>query len=331
MRFKNNLDYKSVCFISQNSYSKLSIAFNRLPIRNMALELVFNNVPNDADVTITPEDMALARSIGILTPREVVPSDFVPAKVSAPSVPSWANRVSGSSAQKSHDDAYLSAVREADFLAFVDAHQTFLDDGDEIWDEATSQALIGHPCEMLSHAATIEVRVTAIKNGYYLGSIGGQGANVYIKTQLPLEPHSLYMMDIIATPFESFPWRATKVYPKLPTATMLESRTFSEEPDEEFCATWKTVNLTYRLPTPAIHIGSMIGRQGKNISALIAEVNSAPPHHVGFGEYLSSSGEPEITITPTDDFAGCIVSFHQGTECTWHISDTEWLISHFHC
>ena len=297
----------------------------------MALELVFNNVVDGADVTITPEDMTMARSIGILTPRDVVPSDFVPAKVSTPSAPTWASRVTGSSAQASHDKKYLSMVRETDFLAFVDAHETFLDDLDEMWEEATVQPMDFHPHEKMCQTATIEVRVTTIKNGYYLGSIGGQGANVYIKTQLPLDLHSFYMMDITATPLDTFPWRATKVYPKLPTSAMLESCTLSEEADEEFCAVWKTVDLNYRLPTPAIHIGSMIGRQGKNISALIAEVNSAPPHHVGFGEYLSSTGEPEITITPTDDFAGCIVSFHQSTDCTWAATDVEWLISHFHC
>lgn len=299
----------------------------------MALVLTFKNVPDDADVTITPEDLAMARSIGILTPREVVPSDFVPAKIPGPVKPTWASKASGKSPQDAHDSEYLAAASEAEFLAFVDAHQTFLDDLDEMWDEATLYPFIMHPREIPYMSFTTEVRVTAVKRGYYVGSIGARGSvlNVYIKTPMALEPHSIYMMDVLHDACGSFPWRATKVYPKLNTADMLESRTFSEEPDEEFCATWKTVDLKYQLPTPACHIGSMIGRQGKNISALIAEVNNAPPRHVGFGEYLSSSGEPEITITPTDDFKGCLVTFHQPPECQWTLSDIEWLISHFHC
>ena len=291
----------------------------------MALRLAFKNVPNDVDVSIKPEDIEHARSIGILTPREVVSSDFVPAKVHEPEKPTWASKASGKSCQDAHDSEYLALVHEAEFLSFMDAHQTFLDDLDEMWDEASLYPFIMHPREIPCTSFTTEVRVIAIKQGYYQGSIGARGTvlNVYIKTQMALEPHSLYLMDVIADAYGSFPWRATKVYPKLNTADMLVSNTFSEIPDEDFMCTWKSIDMQYRLPTPAIHIGAMIGRQGKNISALISWVNQ--------WDSSPSYGEPEITIVPTDDFKGCIVTFHQPEECAWTLSDIEWLISHFHC
>ena len=291
----------------------------------MALRLVFKNVPDDADVTITPEDLAMARSIGILTPREVVPSDFIPAKIPVPEKPTWASKASGKSPQDAHDSEYLAAVHEVEFLAFMDDHQTFLDDLDEMWDEASLYPFIMHPREIPYTSFTTEVRVTAIKQGYYVGSIGARGSvlNVYIKTQMALEPHSIYMMDVHRDACGSFPWRATKVYPKLNTADMLVSNSFSEIPDEDFMCTWKSVDIQYLLPTPAVHIGAMIGRQGKNISSLIPSVNQ--------WDSSPSYGEPEITITPTDDFKGCLVTFHQPAECQWTLSDIEWLISHFHC
>ena len=307
----------------------------------MALMLDFKNVPgscfdDDVEVSITTEDISMARDIGILTPREVVSSDFVSAKVSVPNVPSWATRVSGSSAQMSHDDEYLSVVHEAEFLAFV-----ALIEGDDMNDLVEQHHLdldgmTNHPPQLLPSempyaSLATEVRVTAIKNGYYVGSLGGQGPNVYIKTppSQPLELHSLYFMDLISTPHESFPLCATKVFQKLRTADML---VFILECDLEtgilISTPWwdrkETTTRQYLLPTPAEHIGAMIGRQGKNIAALIKSVNEWESDHASFGE-------PEITITPTHDSNGCFVTFHEPPECIWSTRDIEWLISHFHC
>ena len=140
----------------------------------------------------------MARDIGILTPREVVSSDFVPIKVLGQKTPSWANKTTGMSTQESHDADYLAVVHAAEYLAFEEAHEAMLDDLAELR-------------EILPSTATEEVRVTAIKAGYYIGSIGGLAPNVYIKTRMPLDPHSIYLMDITATPLERFSWRATKV------------------------------------------------------------------------------------------------------------------------
>ena len=220
----------------------------------MALRLVFKNVPNDVDVSIQSEDIEYARSIGILTPREVVSSDFVPAKVPEPEMPTWASKASGKSPQDAHDSEYLALVHEAEFLSFMDAHQTFLDDLDEMWDEATLYPFIMHPHEMPCMSFTTEVRVTAIKQGYYQGSIGARGTvlNVYVKTDMALEPHSLYLMDVIAAIW-CFPWRATKVYPNQHERVGVQY--FSDL--KRIYVHVKSIDMQYRLPTPAIHIGAI--------------------------------------------------------------------------
>ena len=297
----------------------------------MALSLVFKNVPEGVDVSITPEDISMARDIGILTPRDVVSSDFTPAIVSAPKAPSWASRASGKSPQDTHDTKYLAEVNDAYFLAFV-----AMIEGDNMTDLVEQQQLdldgmTNHPLHPLpgeiSYASfTTEVRVTAIKHGYYVGSLGGPGMNVYIKTppSQPLEPHSLYLMNVTSTPTESFPFCATKVFHKLRTEDMLVSSIFTQIPTvEDIHFQDDTSTRVYQLPTPAYLIGAMIGRQGKNITALISAVNN--------WDSSTSFGEPEITITPTYDSKGCFVSFHEPSGCQWNLEDIEWLISHFHC
>jgi hypothetical protein len=307
----------------------------------MALYLDFKNVPgscfdDDVEISITSEDISMARDIGILTPREVVSSDFVPVEISAPNTSSWASKASGMSPQDAHDTEYLATVRDADFLAFVALIEG--DDMDDLDEHHHSDldGMINHPYQLLPSelpyaSFATEVRVTAIKNGYYVGSLGGQGTNVYIKTppsQL-LELHSLYLMDVTATPSESFPLCATKVFQKLRTADMLVSCLECDLETGILISTpwWdrkETTTRQYLLPTPAEHIGAMIGRQGKNITALIESVNEWDSNH-------ASSGEPEITITPTYDSKGCFVTFHEPPECSWSTRDIEWLISHFHC
>lgn len=307
----------------------------------MALYLDFKNVPgscfdDDVEISITSEDISMARDIGILTPREVVSSDFVPVEISAPNTSSWASKASGMSPQDAHDTEYLATVRDADFLAFVALIEG--DDMDDLDEHHHSDldGMINHPYQLLPSempcmSFATEVRVTAIKNGYYVGSLGGQGTNVYIKTppsQL-LELHSLYLMDVTATPAESFPLCATKVFQKLRTADMLVSCLECDLETGILISTpwWdrkETTTRQYLLPTPAEHIGAMIGRQGKNITALIESVHEWDSNH-------ASSGEPEITITPTYDSKGCFVTFHEPPECSWSTRDIEWLISHFHC
>ena len=307
----------------------------------MALYLDFKNVPgscfdDDVEISITSEDISMARDIGILTPREVVSSDFVPVEISAPNTSSWASKASGMSPQDAHDTEYLATVRDADFLAFVALIEG--DDMDDLVEQHHSDldGMTNDPGQLLPSelpyaSFATEVRVTAIKNGYYVGSLGGQGTNVYIKTppsQL-LELHSLYLMDVTATPAESFPLCATKVFQKLRTADMLVSCLECDLETGILISTpwWdrkETTTRQYLLPTPAEHIGAMIGRQGKNITALIESVNEWNSNH-------ASSGEPEITITPTYDSKGCFVTFHEPPECSWSTRDIEWLISHFHC
>jgi len=297
----------------------------------MSLTLAFKNVPHDIDLSITTEDISMARDIGILTPREVVSSDFVPVKVLGQKTPSWANKTTGMSTQESHDADYLAVVHAAEYLAFEEAHEAMLDDLAELWeadlDGSTNNPFQLLPWEMPCETDTTEVRVTAIKAGYYIGSIGGQSPNVYIKTRMPLDPHSIYLMDITATPLERFSWRATKVYPKLSTADMLVSSVFIQESSGHPAGfpgnRDETSSRQYLFPTPPSHIGTMVGRKGKNIASLIESVNG--------WDSSESFGEPDITITPTNDFAGCIVTFHEPPECFWKISDIEWLISHFHC
>ena len=315
------------------------------------LQLTFTNVPADILLTIEPEDIEYGHDIGILTPTRPfargshpwssVIDDYTPVEVPEPRVPTWASRTTSRSAQDHHDQQYKKLMDDIDFLILQssqenDSHEEILDELDALW-EADLDGSIFDPSEPFGHkacrreilpsTATEVVRVTAIKAGYYIGSIGGLTPNVYIKTRMPLDPHSIYLMDITATPLERFPWRATKVYPKLSTADMLVSCVFIQESSGHPAGfpgnRDETSSRQYLLPTPPSHIGTMVGRKGKNIASLIESVNG--------WDSSESFGEPDITITPTNDFAGCIVTFHEPPECFWKISDIEWLISHFHC
>jgi hypothetical protein len=277
----------------------------------MTLILSFKNVPNDADVSIHKEDMDMARKIGVLTPREIEPTD--------------------------PDDVQ--------FLHFVDEHENMLDDIEDIlekdiirWNNHWENCL---PCEMwpVSDSTCAEIRVTEKNDGFCLGSLkydtpwrGSRPApNVFIQITNPdvkLDLHSFYKMEIKKNhPHEGITWNATKIFPKLSTSDMLESSVFTQIPTIEE-NDWQddTATHVYRLPTPSNLIGTMIGRSGKNITSLIAEATkrsetSAHP----------SYGEPSITIKPTYDSSGCIVIFHEPSGCYWHKKDIEWVISHFHC
>ena len=292
---------------------------------------------------IHPEDIECARRIGVLTPRSVHPTDFVPAKVQEPRVPTWASRVSDASAQEKHDAKYLDAISDIEFLQFVDEFEEMYDTLGEEWERDLDGSVLdlsapfGHRAcfnELPVSSVSVEVRVISFKGRYYIGTIAGHPSmSVYINTrnidfQGDLDIHSLYWMDLEFTPQLSMQWCATKVYPKLDTSAMkvsevfIQDRTVSLDIDAVSDDWQDSVSVhTYRIPTPACLIGTMIGRQGRNIDNLIESVNT------------TSYGIPIVTIKPSYDGKESIVIVQENhcDDCFWNLTDIEWLVSNFHC
>lgn len=320
------------------------------------LQLTFKNVPADLQLTIEPEDIEYARDIGILTPREVVPTDFVPAVVPEPRVPTWASKASDGSGQDRHDQHYKKLMADIDFLKLqasqeADSHEEMLDDLGAIW-EADLDGSIFDPSEPFGHkacrreilpsTATEVVRVIADKGHFLLGSIAGQSPTVYIPKDVIPEIHqhwnlnaqTFYLMDLQHTPpcpGVRNPWRATKVYPKLSTGGMLDSVLVTERTDDS-ARDWGMTDCTtttFKLPMAPEYIGAMIGKGGQSVNRLVANTRSTTER--------GSWGDPEITILP--DGEGSKVIFHEGHAVTdgimdriwWHPLDVKWLVNHLHC
>ena len=312
----------------------------------MSLTLAFKNVPHDIDLSITTEDISMARDIGILTPREVVSSDFVPVKVLGQKTPSWANKTTGMSTQESHDADYLAVVHAAEYLAFEEAHEAMLDDLAELW-EADLDGSIFDPSEPFGHkacrreilpsTATEVVRVIADKGHFLLGSIAGQPPSVYIpkviSPDMEIETQTFYLMDLRFTPGERNPWRVTNIHPKLYTKCMLESVLVVESLGDGPYAIPMTDRTTrkFNLPMAPEHIGAMIGKGGYNIDCLKTNAR-----FWGAGD-RGSWGDPDITILP--DGEGCKVIFHEGHAVTggihgriwWHPLDVKYVVHRLHC
>ena len=324
------------------------------------LQLTFTNVPANIRLTVEPEDIEHARSIGILTPREVVPTDFVPVVVPKPRVPTWASRAAVVSGQDRHNADHKKLMDDIDFLKIqssqeADSHEEMLDDLGALW-EADLDATIFDPSEPFGHkacrreilptSATVVVRVIDDKGHFLLGSIAGQPKSVYIpkviSPDMEIETHTFYLMDLRFTPGQRNQWRAVNIHPKLDTGGMIDSvlsieRTplsaghplydpYSTAPP---CADRTTT--TFKIPMSPDNIGSMIGRGGHCIEEYIR-------HAILSGDDNGSWGEPSITILPDGD--GCKVIFYEGhsetgsirgTRIWWNPIDIRYVINRLHC
>ena len=252
------------------------------------LSFYAHDIPDDVDVSIRPEDIAKAQDIGVLTPRRPSSTEI---------------------------------IDEGDFDLFIDDHENMLDELSDLLQEDIDEITRAKDIpDSFPAMTTTMVRLTHHKNGFSLGSIGGQPTSVYIPYDLcqNCKVHSFYLMQLLHTPWERNQWRATYIYPKYDTTLMLTA----DGGAFEKCRCIRQSSLIiqshqFTIPTPPQYIGVMIGKEGRNIDALINSVShpEAPP--------------PDITITPFGKDK-CFVSILSNSEY-WSVQQICDIVSHMHC
>ena len=232
-------------------------------------------------------------------------------------------------------------------LLFQDQHEKMLEDLADLLEEDLDGTVLSGPPPQLSHmplnccpttfwhkarhpeflrSKTQEpVRMVMDKGGYWIGSIAGQKANVFISKDLAPSSnlHSYYLMDLEYNPVGRNMWRATGVHPKLDSMAMLVAETSFVHPAVPGSYIMNSFPLssehTFDVPMPSHYIGAIIGKGGKNLDALLKQFCGSPYAEI-----------PEVTITPlTDD--SIRVSILVGEDCHWNMVDSATLISYMHC
>jgi hypothetical protein len=178
----------------------------------MAFALKFSNAPADLHFEVAAEDCEMARLIGVLTPREILPSD----RMAAPMLTtgdgsnssddalfeqaaeiSWAQRVSGKKV-KTLQEVRDHEISELEFLLLQekeegDDHADMLDvlyldwmqDMDHIiLDPSAPYGYTAGWDEVWQTNITEVVRVVAEFGGYFIGSIAGAPPSVYIPKEV---------------------------------------------------------------------------------------------------------------------------------------------------
>ena len=166
-------------------------------------------------------------------------------------------------------------------------HVAMLDDLADLWEADldgtvfVSEEPFGHKAcrkEVLPQSTSEIVRITIKKPGFYIGSIAGQPANVFIPrdvTTEELNTHSYYFMNLRFNPCGRNLWTSVVVGKKIPSSSMMISTSDN--------------TVTYKIPTPKYLIGAIIGKDGRNINNLCQSVKS----------WYGFTGEvPDFTIKP---------------------------------
>jgi len=253
--------------------------------------------------------------------------------------------MAGSTAESKHAARNQKLVEEIEFLKMVDDNENIQDEAAE-WLEKeihfmNDQDDILRGCEFAPQKCSCEIKITRVEDAWSIGSINGHSV-VYLPwgkltnrngppavKQASAAQHALRLNEFICVELEWNPrgqnfWKATKIYPKLPTSDMLVSSV------ETSTGSADGFQYTYSVPCAPENIGSIIGSGGKNLNALIA--------------YLHSGGAelPEVTIapiTPTIDDDHCFTftpTFAQvrifcPVSAEWDIQQVEELVSYMHC
>jgi len=282
---------------------------------------------------LSPEDYEKAREIGVLTPRSLVDSDRVPAPFSGPK-DTWAQKISGKSSASAHIDAHQGLIDGIDFLLFQsemegDAHEDMLDDVAALWEEDLDRttdhgvytvplAPDGAPVFVPTHTSQT-VRIVLKKNGFYIGSIAGNAPNVYIKSDMDLDVHSFYWMDLALHVQGRNMWKCDRVHPKLDSEGLRDGSSILWEK----CRCIRnslpiTQHYDYTLPLPAYNVGIIIGSQGRNITNLMDSISDG-----------NGTDNPDVTITPLDDNT-CSVKVDVPETCDWTHWHVNRMVSHMH-
>jgi len=215
------------------------------------LSFYANDIPDDADVSIRPEDVMKAQDIGVLTPRRPPSTEI---------------------------------IDEGDFDLFIDDHENMLDElADLLQEDMDGISGVNNREESIPDITTTIVRVTHHKKGFSLGSIGGQPTSVYIPYELchDCQIHSFYLMQLLHTPWERNQWRATYIYPKNDTNLMLTADGGAYEKCRCIRQSSQVIQShQFTIPISPQYIGVMIGKDGRNIDSLVSSFSypeSSPP------------------------------------------------------
>lgn len=288
-------------------------------------------IPDDADISLKKEDYEKAREIGVLTPRKndfykIPHTDYEPYKNKSES--KWITLVKEyADSDKKVKNKYQELIDDIEFIQLQEHmegegdpdHVDMLDDLGDLWEKDLDGTIfdINEPfgykacrAELLPQTSTQIVRITIKKNGFYIGSIAGQPANVYIPKNISkkeLNLHSYYFMHLKFAPSGRNMWAAVVVGDKMPSSSMKIGTT--------------NQTVTYRIPTPGHLIGAMIGKEGRNINNLCQSVK----------DWYKFTGEvPEFTITPDGD-THTMVNVRLPNDCNeWGYNEIEYVVDHMH-
>lgn len=292
-------------------------------------------IPNDADISVKQEDIRMAQDIGILTPREqdfykIPDSDRIFNDLSSSST-GWVaqskKRPEYHATLEKKKKEYNKLIDEIEFLQLQEQqegegdpeHVAMLDDLADLWGTDLDGTVFvpdepfGHKAcrkEIMPQSASEIVRITIKKSGFYIGSIAGQPANVFIPrdaTSEELNTHSYYFMNLRYNPCGRNLWTSVVVGKKIPSSDMKIGTSDN--------------TVTYKIPTPNYLVGAIIGKDGRNINNLCQSVKS----------WYGFTGEvPDFTIKPVSNTHSEVL-VHLSGECTeWGYSEIEYVVDHMH-
>ena len=292
-------------------------------------------IPDDADLSVKQEDINIARDIGVLTPREqdfykIPDSDRVfsdPSSSSTGWVAQSKKRPEYKAVQEKKKKKYNQLIDDIEFLQLQEQqegegdpeHVSMLDDLADLWEADLDGTIFdvtepfGHKAcrkEVLPQSASEIVKITIKKSGFYIGSIAGQQANVFIPrdvTKEELNIHSYYFMNLRFNPCGRNLWTAVVVGKKIPSSSMRISTSDN--------------TVTYNIPTPGYLVGAIIGKDGKNINNLCQSVK----------DWYKFAGEiPDFTIKPVSDTHSEVL-VHLSKDCNeWGYSEIEYVVDQMH-
>ena len=331
--------------------------------------------------SVAPEDLEKGFDLGILTPRNVNSLDAEATPFVAPRVPTWASKITGIDAATAHANSHKELLDDIGFLELQEEHakhEEMLDEAAD-WLEDQEKILWGAPGvphwfvdhnmanlkEQMPTKAIQEVRINGVYPTWSRGSIAGQPANVFIPwgsetnfegppgVKQPLlcrKPIRLYDFVFVEMVQDGTGWKATKIFPKLPTEEMLVSvvESITEYGGEYDELERSGFSYTFEVPCDPQNIGLMIGKNGRNLNTLIQGIQNKRknywygpmPWHIDCEN--NEFPLPEVTIKPIEGPLSYFempssfipqkasVTVYLPTCCIWDEAEVINLVSFFH-
>ena len=342
--------------------------------------LIVERHPRPFVPSVGPEDFEKAVDVGVRTPRFVSSLDAEAAPFVAPKLPSWASKARGIDDATAHANSHQQLLNDIGFLQLQqehDDHEAMLDEAAE-WLDSQEKILWGSHgvpsfvsdchaialAEQMPTTAIQEVRIVRVEPSWSLASIAGQvcvylpwgsftntegppGIKQPLLNRKPLRPHEFVLVEMEFKPQGRNLWRATKLLPKLPTAEMLQS--VVESVTDYDGIQRSGFSYQFNVPLDPENIGLIIGGNGKNLNALIQDIQrkrakswyGPMPLHIDadYGDFPL----PEVTITPIEGPTSEIDSYpssHKPTAALvcvyvptcgiWDEAEVIELVSYFH-